>query len=356
MLSMMQLLQGQGQGQGEEQKPRNTRICNHWQSGKCNYGAACQFSHEGPGGVSDRGVYPGVAAKVADAANQAAVPPAMSQANSALASLGIDFNSLLQASGVSTMQVPEILQAAAQQMAAQRAQMGGATTEEQQLLAELSAGVTSPQASVAMKPTRPCQHWEQFKCNYGDSCKFSHDGPGGPSPRGLYPGLIHAQRSQGSFEGGVQVDRSSRPPCSHWAMHKCNYGANCKFSHDGPGGPAGSSPGGDSMFQGLLGESHQDGGWDQHGQWHEASGDDLSAAQGIILNPHMQQVLGIYQGTDPRQAALVAAAGGGEAAGGAASQETFDKDWGAGSGYNGYEGYGAAAEGELGGSPRWSPY
>merc|ERR1712061_368832 len=43
------------------------------------------------------------------------------------------------------------------------------------------------------------------KCNHGDACNFSHDGPGGPSERGgYYKGVAQAMQNKGI--GGVVVN------------------------------------------------------------------------------------------------------------------------------------------------------
>jgi len=211
------------------------------------------------------------------------------------------------------MQVPDILQATAQQLAAQQANqqanrpatpatpaiqvpilpttsqasqadqdgvmaVEAPMSQDEELFAQLSGELTSQPASEGSSGTgmgpperimKPCAHWEQFKCNYGDSCKFSHDGPGGPSPRGVYPGLVHAQKGLGFADPVAAQMNTSR-----------------RSSNDGPGGLA-------------AGES----GFDSQGTWH-AGGGDIGAAQGIVLNSHMQQVLGINQGTHPRQKAV----------------------------------------------------
>lgn len=147
--------------------------------------------------------------------------------------------------------------------------------------------------------TKLCQHWQQFKCNYGDACSFSHDCPGGPSALGTYPGVMQARAHiqaqaqaqvqaeiqaqqfahaelQGTnayvaqvqaqsaaaavFESGVSneellvalgmisedglgVEQMHNPKnvktqfCKHWQNNRCNHGDDCNFSHDCEGGP-----------------------------------------------------------------------------------------------------------------------
>eukprot|EP00930_Biecheleria_cincta_P066455 TRINITY_DN5257_c2_g2_i1.p1 TRINITY_DN5257_c2_g2~~TRINITY_DN5257_c2_g2_i1.p1 ORF type:complete len:408 (-),score=72.87 TRINITY_DN5257_c2_g2_i1:42-1265(-) len=111
-----------------------------------------------------------------------------------------------------------------------------------------------------MPGQRPCTHWANFKCNYGDACSFSHEGPGGPAPGGAptgAPGVATVQQPQNVNlttmpEVDVQTlmkqlgmdgtaagvsDRGGNPngpPCKHWAIGKCNV-AVCNFSHEGPG-------------------------------------------------------------------------------------------------------------------------
>lgn len=58
--------------------------------------------------------------------------------------------------------------------------------------------VSLPQQSSASSSrsglkTKLCSHWQQFKCNYGDACRFSHAGAGGPHGRGVFPAVARAQ-------------------------------------------------------------------------------------------------------------------------------------------------------------------
>lgn len=185
-----------------------TRPCIHWASFKCNYGSACDFSHSGPGGPDPSG---------------------------------------------------------------------------RGMLATLKA--VGPSVGLAKYKTKFCTHWQLLKCNYGDSCSFSHDCVGGPSERGVHPSVLQAQApagsvlspelleaaglGAGSLDAAVlqilgatpdqltaaflpQIGPASPPPlrqaaptakvktklCTHWQQFKCNYGDACNFSHACAGGPS----------------------------------------------------------------------------------------------------------------------
>jgi len=74
--------------------------------------------------------------------------------------------------------------------------------------------------------TRPCTHWAQMRCNYGDACGFSHDGPGGASERGIYPPLREKLLGEAAA--------SQAEPCRFFAASgKCKNGDSCRFSHGG---------------------------------------------------------------------------------------------------------------------------
>mmetsp|Transcript_94749 Transcript_94749/g.178299 ORF Transcript_94749/g.178299 Transcript_94749/m.178299 type:complete len:296 (-) Transcript_94749:39-926(-) len=81
--------------------------------------------------------------------------------------------------------------------------------------------------------SNPCLHWAQFRCNYGDSCTFSHEGPGGPGPGARAPVPVPLP--------SIEPPRPGRPQCKHWANYKCSHGDTCSFSHEGPGGCAAPS-------------------------------------------------------------------------------------------------------------------
>lgn len=285
-------------------KPRNLRLCPHWQQNKCNFGDACSFSHECEGGPSAKGVYPGVVQRQQQD-NPATIPgvPELAQANSALAALGIDLASLLQVAAAAPRAVALQQQRAVphrvqpRRPESQPARPEIASADDQDFLAALGLGeveLEQEEAVEAIDATsansqRACSHWAQFKCNFGDQCKFSHDGPGGPSERGIYPGLLHQparpttapsrtvsnpyaeedeermDNKDGGFdeapasdyfheeaeEGGALEAKPSRL-CSHWEQFKCNFGDQCKFSHDGPGGPSERG-----VYPGLPGAQRQ---------------------------------------------------------------------------------------------------
>lgn len=129
-----------------------------------------------------------------------------------------------------------------------------------------------PAGQQAHHKTKLCQHWQQFKCNYGDMCNFSHDCLGGPGDGGR--GLVQAQAqaanasvaqaqaectgaaipaagmsnaellaalglNQNGSHGGQQTQNTRKirtKLCKHWQNHRCNRGDECNFSHDCEGG------------------------------------------------------------------------------------------------------------------------
>lgn len=197
-----------------------TRVCLHWQQFKCTYGAVCSFSHDGPGGLGGEAAKAEAQGKAAHAAQVAA--------ECAAATSWAGFSK----GGKTFMpQPPKDLPALS-----------------------LDLGVKLEQdIQVATRPrTRLCTHWQQFKCNYGAACTFSHDGPGGPNPNGVHPVVALASaeaEAQAEAEIVAQIEEEAaiknqaEPPkstqlCNHWAQFRCTYGDACSFSHNGPGGHA----------------------------------------------------------------------------------------------------------------------
>lgn len=160
---------------------KSDRPCAHWAEFRCEYGDLCKFSHDGPGGASERGLHPSVA------------------------------NQLHQ---------PEDVVAQAQALLAAQQQW-------QQPLQPTAAGAV---ASI-------CAHWAAFKCEYGTGCRFAHEGPGACSSRGpLQPPPPTTPHPFLAAHGGSLAPKKDRL-CNHWQAFKCNYGDACQFSHAGPGGP-----------------------------------------------------------------------------------------------------------------------
>lgn len=257
----VQQMQHAQQMQMGAHNPKSARVCQHWQAGKCDYGNACSFRHDGAGALSGRpppsgraglqaSPYVQMPPRALPALHQAAPTACGSaeliQANQALATLGIDLSSLLQAAA-SPLQVPQMQAAHDPQTAMEEMQL-----LENLGLAQIAQGPAAPAAGLSMggKSSRPCNHWSQFKCEYGDACRFSHDGPGGASPKGPFPG--------GSFSQQMAMPRADMEPvpsqgagtkrdrvCAHWTNYKCNYGDTCSFKHEGLGGVLGGGVAGE---------------------------------------------------------------------------------------------------------------
>jgi len=67
--------------------------------------------------------------------------------------------------------------------------------------------------------TRPCRHFAQGSCSYGDRCTYSHD----PN--------MHANFAQNfNSRGGNNFQPR---PCRHFAQGSCTFGDRCKYLHDG---------------------------------------------------------------------------------------------------------------------------
>lgn len=64
-----------------------------------------------------------------------------------------------------------------------------------------------------------CYLWSQFRCPYGDTCKFTHSGPGG------------CKEQQTTAEGETSR-RKKKGKCFAFKKGKCTKGDDCPFSHD----------------------------------------------------------------------------------------------------------------------------
>lgn len=194
-------------------------MCRHWAEGKCNFGDQCRFSHVG-GGMSQAVQVPAGVAQTA----AAAVGPQI-DAN-ALAALGIDMNVLVQqAFGQVTQQLMNSgLSSAAEALA------GGAGAGYAPAPAP-SRGVVVPVPSMGIggpPKTSLCRHWMEGRCNYGDQCRFSHDGPGGSNPLNMMTGGPGPGVDAGG-KGGMR----SLSYCKQFLQNgSCVFGEQCRFSHD----------------------------------------------------------------------------------------------------------------------------
>eukprot|EP00405_Crypthecodinium_cohnii_P051933 CAMPEP_0206592784 /NCGR_PEP_ID=MMETSP0325_2-20121206/41197_1 /ASSEMBLY_ACC=CAM_ASM_000347 /TAXON_ID=2866 /ORGANISM="Crypthecodinium cohnii, Strain Seligo" /LENGTH=364 /DNA_ID=CAMNT_0054102545 /DNA_START=8 /DNA_END=1099 /DNA_ORIENTATION=- len=248
---------GPGAPPGPAMRQKKSDICQHWMQGRCNYGSSCSFSHAGPGGMGSGRQGTMMTQQVGGygpAARMQGNKQAISIAQQALSTMGIDLNSLLAVAGIHSggmmqqnMGMMGMGMGGGAGMMGQKTKVcshwregkceygdncrfahtgpGGCTERGQQQMASAQAEFED-QGDPSQ---RPCTHWTMYKCEYGDSCRFSHDGPGGPSG-----GAMGAGGGRSATQSGSKQDR----PCMHWAQHKCNYGDRCQFSHDGPGGPS----------------------------------------------------------------------------------------------------------------------
>jgi hypothetical protein len=98
---------------------------------------------------------------------------------------------------------------------------------------------------------QPCNFFASGTCNFGDSCRFSHEiggigqgqigGGGNPSPFGNPP----RGNPSGNFDGG-----GGEQPCKFFASGQCKQGSACRFSHERPGGAGASGFGSGTTFGG----------------------------------------------------------------------------------------------------------
>lgn len=187
--------------------PKSERMCNHWLLNRCEYGDACKFSHDGPGG-------PAAGFEEAISKEEAELEAQIEQA--------------------------QIEQAAAEErILEQEANLVDAELAEIELIESTTA---------ASRPSRFCTHWARFSCEYGDACNFSHEGPGGPrrrepSPPVIVPAparpVVVAARYRPDPNPGIPPARYSSQIapaqeariCTHWQKNRCNYGDLCRFIH-----------------------------------------------------------------------------------------------------------------------------
>jgi len=81
--------------------------------------------------------------------------------------------------------------------------------------------------------TRPCRHFAQGSCSYGDRCTYSHD----PN---LSQGGNFGHVNSFNNRGGNFQPR----PCRHFAQGSCTFGDRCKYLHDGTVTAGGHGEGG----------------------------------------------------------------------------------------------------------------
>jgi hypothetical protein len=96
-------------------------------------------------------------------------------------------------------------------------------------------GRSSSSASLGNKK-EACKFFAQGKCNYGSNCKFSHDLPG---KTGVVTNFATSSTSPFGGPGwnspqpsaNLNSAMSKNQPCKFFAQGHCKFGANCKYSH-----------------------------------------------------------------------------------------------------------------------------
>merc|ERR1712136_507459 len=87
---------------------------------------------------------------------------------------------------------------------------------------ELVPVISPPTILTSSFEPRPslCRHWVEGKCQFGDACRFSHEGPG------------NVQDPLFALVPESPVEQRSKPVCRHFLNGRCSFGDQCGFSHD----------------------------------------------------------------------------------------------------------------------------
>jgi len=75
----------------------------------------------------------------------------------------------------------------------------------------------------------PCKFYSEGHCKNGDTCRFAHDGVVPTQAMGSEP-MDHQERGPGK-----KWDQSAGAPCKFFFEGECRNGDTCRFSHEGPG-------------------------------------------------------------------------------------------------------------------------
>mmetsp|Transcript_45640 Transcript_45640/g.74115 ORF Transcript_45640/g.74115 Transcript_45640/m.74115 type:complete len:449 (-) Transcript_45640:23-1369(-) len=163
--------------------PGPSKSCRHFAAGRCTFGAACTFRHDG----APPGQMPFLGEMDTPAGFARAVP-----------------------SGGKTTPCRHFLMG--------KCTYGDACTFSHGPAP--GAPMITPGGSSAT-----CRHFLEGKCSYGDQCKFGH---GFPAPAAYF-----APSSVFHFAAPAPI-QESRPVCRHFQQGKCSYGNACTFSHGMP--------------------------------------------------------------------------------------------------------------------------
>lgn len=83
-------------------------------------------------------------------------------------------------------------------------------------------------------------YYSTGKCKHTD-CKFKHvAGPGVGASALASEGAAPAERPTSASKPKPAIDKSK--PCPHWAKNSCKFGDTCAWSHSGPGGGITAAP------------------------------------------------------------------------------------------------------------------
>jgi len=168
-------------------QPSLVPICRHWQQGRCNFGDACRFQHDGVGGVECE-LVPVIS------------PPTI------LTSSFEPKPSLCRHWVEGKCQFGDACRFS-------HAGAGGFAYHELEPLAP-------PQVELPVAGKSVCRHWQQGRCDRGDACRFSHEGPG------------NVQDPLFALVPESPVEQRSKPVCRHFLNGRCSFGDQCGFSHD----------------------------------------------------------------------------------------------------------------------------
>ncbi|CAK9011359.1 unnamed protein product [Durusdinium trenchii] len=191
-------------------------VCRHFLQGKCTFGEACSFKHEGsaPGAMPVQGVQMDDERPVcrhflegkctyAEACRFSHDAPGFQPPGSDLGHKPVDGQ-----------------RPVCRHFLEGKCTYGAACSFSHEGI-PMTASFAGPSPAVNADERPVCRHFLEGKCTFGDLCRFSHDAPRGP-----------IFNSQGAEKTAVADDRSV---CRHFLEGKCTFGDACRFSHALPG-------------------------------------------------------------------------------------------------------------------------